>query len=111
MALANTDFFLAASGRNPIMDFIDGLAEPDAAAIFAAIEAFAMEFRHVVAVVTKPLLGKLWEMRVGRFRVLYGVAPDTLLIVHIFAKKTRKTPARELDLAEKRLKAMMEERQ
>jgi phage-related protein len=52
--------------------------------------------------------GKLWELRitVGRrdYRVLYAaVTGRTFILLHGFAKQTPKTPARELDTAERRL--------
>ena len=72
MSLPGTEFFLTSSGRNPVMEFIDSLAAADAAALVAAIQAFAFEFPDVVTVSIKPLAGKLWEMKVRRFRILYG---------------------------------------
>ena len=59
--------------------------------------------------VIKPLQGKLWEMKVRRFRVLYGIAADTLIVVHVFAKETNKTPKTELELGVKRVHQTLEE--
>ena len=81
----------------------------DSTDLIGAIRTFAAEFPDVVSVTIKHLDGKLWEMKVGGFRVLYGVANDSLLVVHVFAKKSRKTPKGDLDMGKKRLKFMTAE--
>ena len=46
----------------------------------------------------------------GVFRVFYYTKlADSVLIFHAFAKKTQKTPLREIALAQKRLKEMLDE--
>lgn len=55
----------------------------------------------------KHLEGPLWEIRMkgrdGISRALYVVArPKRVIVVRVFAKKTRKTPRREIELALKR---------
>ena len=57
----------------------------------------------------KHLEGPLWEIRMkgrdGISRALYVVAaPKRVVVVRVFAKKTRKTPRREIELALKRAK-------
>ena len=57
----------------------------------------------------RPLGEKLWEMRLtgreGIGRAIYTAATGRRLIVlHVFVKKTQKTPRRAIDLALKRLK-------
>ena len=56
------------------------------------------------------LRGDIWEVRVQTdrkaFRVLFspeGRAQQVLLALEAFTKKTQKTPARPIDLAERRL--------
>lgn len=55
------------------------------------------------------LRGKLWEMRLtgrdGIGRAIYVTASGRRIVVlHAFVKKTQKTPARALELAEQRAK-------
>ncbi len=55
------------------------------------------------------LRGKIWEMRLtgrdGIGRAIYVTATGRCVVVlHAFAKKTQKTPARALELAEQRAK-------
>ena len=57
----------------------------------------------------KHLEGSLWEMRLkgksGIARAIYVTATGMrIVIVHVFAKKTRKTPRREIVLALKKAK-------
>jgi phage-related protein len=55
----------------------------------------------------------VWELRVrgedGIFRVFYYTASAVgILVLHAFAKKTRRTPAPEIELAKKRLKELLD---
>jgi phage-related protein len=59
-----------------------------------------------------PVLGSgAAELRIrdaaGIYRAFYVVnVPEAVLILHAFAKKTQKTPDREIELGKKRLKEM-----
>lgn len=60
----------------------------------------------------KHLRGKLWEMRLsgrdGIGRAVYvTTSGQRAVVVHAFAKKTQKTPAAALELAEKRAKEIV----
>ncbi|MBJ7417088.1 MAG: type II toxin-antitoxin system RelE/ParE family toxin [Niveispirillum sp.] len=55
----------------------------------------------------KHLEGKLWEMRMkgrdGIARAVYVTATGKrIVVVHVFVKKTQRTPRREIDIALKR---------
>jgi phage-related protein len=57
----------------------------------------------------KHLEGKLWEMRMkgkdGIARAVYVTASGhRVVVVHVFAKKTQKTPRREIETALRRAK-------
>lgn len=58
----------------------------------------------------RPLEGKLWEMRMkgrdGIARAVYAaVQGRTLLVLHVFVKKTPTTPRAAIETARKRLEA------
>jgi phage-related protein len=60
----------------------------------------------------KHLRGKLWEMRLsgrdGIGRAIYVTAVGRrLVILHAFIKKTEKTPASAMELAERRAKEIL----
>ena len=56
----------------------------------------------------KQLEGKLWEMRMtgrgGIARAAFVTAGYRVVVVHVFVKKTRKTPRREIETALRRAK-------
>ena len=59
------------------------------------------------------LTGPLWEMRLrgrdGISRALYvAVRGRRVVVVRVFVKKTRKTPRREMDLALRRAREVLE---
>ena len=60
----------------------------------------------------KHLRGKLWEMRLngrdGIGRAIYVAAAGRRVVVHAFAKKTRKVPRSALALAEQRAKEVLQ---
>ena len=54
--------------------------------------------------VTKHLEGELWELRPLKDRILYAYYKENkFLILHHFAKKTRKAPKREIERAKRNL--------
>jgi phage-related protein len=60
----------------------------------------------------KHLRGRVWEMRMsgrdGIARALYVTAAGKrVVVVHMFEKKTQKTPRREIEIAEKRSKEVL----
>ena len=59
----------------------------------------------------RPLEGKLWEMRMqgrdGIARAVYAaIQGRTLLVLHVFVKKTQATPRAAIETARKRLEAI-----
>ena len=62
---------------------------------------------HVREPYVKHLQGQLWEMRLsgrsGIARAVYVTsAGRRIVVVHVFSKKTQKTPRREIEIALKR---------
>jgi phage-related protein len=48
--------------------------------------------------------GKIWELRASRYRVLYFAFQDKqFVLLRAFMKKTRKTPRKEIKMAQNRL--------
>ena len=59
----------------------------------------------------RPLEGKLWEMRIqgrdGIARAVYAaIQGRTLLVLHVFIKKTQTTPRTAIETARKRLETI-----
>ena len=77
------------------------------ARIVGLIEGYGLE--RVREPYVKQLEGRLWEMRMkgrdGIARAAYVTATGKrVVIVHVFAKKTQKTPRREIEYALRRAK-------
>ena len=99
-----------------IVEFLD----KDVQAIFDALPSeMRSRFEHIVAIIrshgleqvrepyVKHLEGKLWEMRLkgksGIARAIYVTAIGRrVVVVHVFIKKTEKTPRHEIEIARKR---------
>ena len=87
-------------------DLLDELADAEVAAVVAGMR----EVADVGVSAAKHLRGDIYEVRADAssrsFRLLFsaeGRFGQVLLSLSVFAKKTQKTPLRELELAEKRL--------
>jgi len=106
-------FAAAASGRSYFEKFIQGLSIQDRAVILAVFQdiqdhgfdAKGGEFRQIE--------GKLWEIKIraptGGFRFFYvTVAADHIHVLHSYKKQGQKTPIKELEVARKRLRKVVE---
>lgn len=52
----------------------------------------------------KKITKNLWELKAGRYRLLFGLSGGNAIVTRMFLKKTQKTPNKEIRLAVKRLK-------
>ena len=95
------------SGRRPTKEFIDGLTVEDRASVLAAMA----EVRDVGLAQARHLHGDVYEVRAPgagvAYRILFAKEGDRgriLLALHAFSKKSQKTPATSLELAQRRLR-------
>ncbi len=101
-------FYALPSGREPVREWLRALADDDRKIIGEDIKD--VEFSWPIGMPVCRALGQgLWEVRSaltqGRIaRVLFCLHDGRMVLLHGFIKKTRKTPAAELDLAVKRKK-------
>ena len=100
---------------NPTVDKELDALPPDMRARFVRIPELikAVGLGRVGAPHIKHLSGPLWEMRMkgkdGISRALYvTVREKRVVVVRVFAKKTRKTPRREIELALQRAQEVLE---
>lgn len=107
------NFYELSSGRSPVEDFIEDLSKSDQARfaeVIVGLTEFGLAYGRVQF---KPLRGKLWEIKFsaagGGYRMAYVlVRSDEMVILHAFRKSTQKTPLRDLELAEKRMKEVLD---
>jgi phage-related protein len=95
------------AGARPVKDFLDKLTDEEVAAVVAGMKDVAVEGLPAA----KHLRGDVYEVRADAptrsFRLLFsaeGRFKQVLLSLSAFSKKTQKTPVRELELAEARLR-------
>ncbi|HRF57840.1 MAG TPA: type II toxin-antitoxin system RelE/ParE family toxin [Campylobacterales bacterium] len=102
-------FYKTPSGNSPVEEWLDSLgidARVEVLRAVALLKDFGIELEMPYV---KQVKSKLYELRAkdkdGIYRVLYFAASGhRFVLLHGFAKKTQKTPQKEIDLALKRMK-------
>ena len=103
-------FFRTSSGREPVREWLKDLEPADRKIVGDDIRD--CEFAWPVGLpLCRPIASRrgLWEIRSnlsgGRIaRVLFCIEQGHMVLLHGFIKKTQKTPAREIDVAVRRMK-------
>src|SRR5277367_3222043 len=99
-------FYQTPAGSEVVRDWLRGLAEADRTVI--GQDLMRVQFRWPVGMpLCRPLGDGLWEMRSDLSsnriaRVFFCFTEGRLVALHGIIKKTRKTPAADLELARKR---------
>ncbi len=98
-------FYRTCQGKCPVEDYLDSLANKQVEKIF-----FVLDLVEKMAIVPRTYLRKLestdlWEVRVqlgnNIFRLLgFFDGSELVILNHAFTKKTRKTPKKEIKIAE-----------
>ncbi len=105
------EYYMTREGKSPVKEFINSLsAEGQAKYIF--ITRLLKEYGiHVKEPYVRQITGhkKLYELRIkdksGISRILYFAhTGKKFVLLHGFIKKTDKTPAKERDIAEQKMK-------
>ncbi len=96
------------SGRNPVGDFLRGLDAKAQARLIFSMEQLRVLNVQAREPLVRHLEGKLWELRqesqTNIYRLLYFFASGRRIVfLHGFQKKTRRTPRREIEIAQHRL--------
>ncbi len=105
-------FYKDRKGRQPVKDFIDKLssssnkdARVNLKKVSSYIEYLSNEGLAGGEPYMKHLRGEIWELRPFRNRVLFAsLVDDGFVLLHVFMKKTQKTPQEEIEKAERELK-------
>jgi phage-related protein len=107
------ELFTEARGKSPVKDFIEKCQVNQRVKILRLLK-YLEEFGTVTAIPnTKKLTGTpLWELRIlgkDNLRLIYAsVGRNRISVLHFFAKKKPKTPARDLRIALDRLKLVLD---
>jgi phage-related protein len=100
-------FYKSRSGNEPVRDWLKALPKPDRKAIGEDIAY--VQFKWPIG---KPrvdhLRGSIWEVRTSLgdriARTLFAVQGSQMVLLHGFIKKTKRTPGKDIEVAEKRFK-------
>ena len=101
-------FYRTRGGSEIVRDWLRALDDKDRNAI--GLDLMRIQFRWPVGMpLCRPMGEGLWEVRTNLpsnriARVLFCLVAERIVVLHGFVKKTQKTPASALDLAEQRAK-------
>ncbi|MBI5549744.1 MAG: type II toxin-antitoxin system RelE/ParE family toxin [Deltaproteobacteria bacterium] len=99
-------FYQTSAGVSPVEKHLNGLPLEERATIAEAL--MAIEKNGIGEVDTRPIDGKLWEIRFPMQRIFYVlVAGPTLVLLHAYKKQSQKAPRREIELALKRMRDVL----
>lgn len=107
-------YYKAASGRVPVREFIEAQTAEVQERIFRDLERLVeVNVRLGLPYVRKLAGREFWELRTGVsgniYRTFYFAHTGRkFVLLHAFQKKSQKTPKKELDVAEERMKDYQE---
>ena len=106
-------FYKTDSGNEPVRDFLNELSIEDKKSIGADIRTVQIGYPVGMPLTRKfENIKKLEEIRCKIsdkriIRIIFLVQDNSIVLLHIFIKKTQKTPAQEIDLAKKRMLSLL----
>ena len=113
-------FYENARGESPVLDYMKNLeskqnsnksARIELSQILLHLELLARNGTRNNANITKKIDGDIWELRPGNNRILYFYYDgQQFILLHLFRKKTQKTPIREIEQAKSEIKDFLERR-
>jgi len=92
-----------------ILDFIDSLDRMTRSKAIELLDTLRMSDYQIVFSYSKKIDMELFELKIRsakQVRLLYTYHNGSILVLHIFVKKTWKIPLQELDTARQRLKVL-----
>ena len=102
-------FYRNLRGDSPPLEYINSLEERDRAKVARTIELLEQLGLGIGKPQARHLEGKLWELRPSPHRLIYFAhSGQRFVILHAFQKQTRKTPPREIDIARRRMREVLE---
>lgn len=103
------EFYETATGKSPVWDFFEELRckstnDKNARIQFQQMGLYMQLLQEhgfqLSNTIIKHLQDDIWELRPGNNRVLYFYFKNkTFVLLHVFRKKTQKTPKREIERA------------
>lgn len=105
-------FYVTARGDSPPLEYIESLEKKDRAKVARYINLLKELGVRIGMPQARHLEGSLWELRPFPHRIIYFAHTGRrFVILHAFQKQTRQTPRREIDIAERRMREVLEGRE
>ena len=102
-------FYTSRRGDSPPLEFIKGLQRAERAKVARYIDLLREVGTQISMPQARHLRGQLWELRPSPYRLIYfAYTGRQFVILHAFRKKTQRTPRQEIEIAEGRLKEILE---
>lgn len=104
----NLYYHKSSSSRAYVKDYINSLDRKTQYEIFSFLQKFKNDYRFRQSPYCKKIVKDIFEIRIKAkdcYRILYAfLYKDTVVLLHIFKKKTNKIPKKDLELAINRFK-------
>lgn len=107
------EFLKLENGRTPVFDFLRSLGEKAEARVLKTLESIEQNPIGFIGLsgIIKKMAGyskyNLYEIRIRHNKILYRILccikDSTIYLVHVFVKKTQKTPLSEIKTAINRI--------
>jgi phage-related protein len=105
-------YFKTNYGREPAKEYIDGLQMADKANIAFDLELIAKYGPQYDQVITRHLVGKLWEIKSGlkhQQRIFYCLVTNSgILLLHACKKQKTGSQPKDIEIALKRMKEALQ---
>ncbi len=100
-------FYQSEKNKEPVREWLKNLSQCEKKLIGEAIKTVQFSYPIGMPLVRK-MSPNLWEVRINLSdkisRVLFTIKNQKMILLHGFIKKSQKTPNKELEIAEIRLK-------
>ncbi len=82
-----------------VENFINKISNEESGKILAQLKF--LEINQTEALIIKPLKGKIYELRIKQYRIVFFKIRTIVYVVDMFKKQSQKTPQRIIKKAEK----------
>jgi len=99
------------SGKTPVLEFIESLPLQDKEKILFDLTLLRDHGIHLCGLSLRHIEGKLWEIRFklsAGYRIFYCIISLDVYLLHAYKKQGQKAPAKEIDIARKRMKEVLQ---
>ena len=102
-------FYPTSRGGSPVLKFIDALDEHESGWLYAALKDLALHGLGRTVHPFRAIEGKLWELKIGRYRIFYVMmtGPE-LVLLHACKKQGRKARKEDVDVSRIRMREILD---